>query len=92
MFIPILKKILVATQVESMEPSLVTVKCMNKDRASGSIWCWLKRDDKIENYNMFNCERAEKPKHYGTLSDKNWRCRLCRSLVRQILCVSLTLI
>jgi len=53
-----------------MDPSLVTVKCMNKDRASGSIWCWLKCDDKIENYNMFNCERAEKPKLYGTLSDR----------------------
>ena len=58
------------TEVESTDPSLVTVKCMKKDRTTGSIWCWPKHDDKVEYYNMYDCEKAQKPKLYGSLSDR----------------------
>ena len=58
------------THVESNDSSLVTVKCMKKDREAGSIWCWPKRDDVIEHYNMYSCERAQNPKLYGKISDR----------------------
>ena len=58
------------TLVEAIDTSLVTVKCMKKDREAGSIWCWPKRDDLIEHYDMYSCERAQKPKLYGKISDR----------------------
>ena len=52
------------TEVESTDPSLVTVKCMKKDRTAGSIWCLTKHGDKCMT------EKVQKPKLYGSLSDR----------------------
>lgn len=58
------------SKVERLDPPMVTVKCMKKDKASGSIWCWPCRDDEVEHYDMRHCLRAEKPKLYGLITDR----------------------
>ena len=78
------------TEVESTDPSLVTVKCMKKDRTAGSIWCWPKHDDKVEYYNMYDCEKAQKPKLYGSLSDRVIKFYVSELAYRWVLLINLS--